>query len=163
MKVTLYYIVIYITLLYGRYIMDKLNEFFLNYANSDDDWKLIESLFEFSELNSDNAEKSWILKKSFNNSVEQNLLISLSKPYQEIAISMNDRKIKEIKYFSNQFYREIKDDETIIVEYDDEIEELENMSEEIQTIINSYDNYNNITIDHSTKEIYDNKNNIRNF
>jgi small nuclear ribonucleoprotein (snRNP)-like protein len=76
---------------------------------------------------------------------------------------MNDRKIKEIKYFSNQFYREIKNDETIIVEYDDEIEELENMSEEIQTIINSYDNYTNITIDHSNKEIYDNKNNIRNF
>jgi small nuclear ribonucleoprotein (snRNP)-like protein len=162
-KVTLYYIVIYITLLYGRFKMDKLNKFFLNYTNSYDDWNLIESLFELSELNSDNTEKSWILKKSFNNSVEQNLLISSSKPYQEIAISMNDRKIKEIKYFSNQFYREIKNDETIIVEYDDEIEELENMSEEIQTIINSYDNYTNITIDHSTKEIYDNKNNIRNF
>ena len=108
MKVTLYYIVIYITLLYGRFIMDKLNDFLWNYANSDDDWKLIESLFEFSELNSDNAEKSWILKKSFNNSVEQNLLISSSKPYQEIAISMNDRKIKEIKYFSNNSIKKLK-------------------------------------------------------
>lgn len=160
MKVTLYYIIIYISLLYGRYIMDKLNEFFLNYTSSENDWNLIDSLFE---LTSGNAKKSWILKKSFNNSVEQNLLISSSEPYQEIAISMIDNKIKEIKYFSNQYYREIKDDETIIVEYDDEIEELDNMSEEIQTVINSFDNYINIIIDHSTKEIYDNKNNIRNF
>lgn len=144
--------------------MDKLNQFYLNNSNLDNDWNLIDSLFELSELKSDNTEKTWILKNPFiDDSIEQNLLISSSEPYQEIAISMNDRKIKEIKYFSNQFYREIKDDETIIVEYDDEIEELYNMSEEIQTIINSYDNYTNITIDHSNKEIYDNKNNIINF